>query len=260
MKRIVVVVGAVLLCSLVWISPASAQTYYPYFTQDSVRVDESIGTVVVTVRMKGPGRVEYRTEDGSCTRRAMSPTTTCGAPYARAPGDYGAVSGEVVFNEADGGSRQITVPIVDDRQDEGLEKFMVVATDGAQRGAVEVSIVDDDGDSDDADDPGSAAMSSTTIRLPAPGSGPIAAPPGVGAPPTTSLSSDLEMEIAAGELKPGPGFELTSDNGARRAPDRQDEDGGSATSLALGLGAAAAATGGVAMAARRRRQWSPTRS
>jgi hypothetical protein len=255
-KRVIVV--AALLCSVVGISAASAQTYIPHFTEERVEVDESNGAVVVTLRMHGPGRVQYQTMDGWCEQGLTSPLPTCWAPYARAPGDYGAVSGEVLFTEA--GTRQITIPIVDDGEDEDLESFTVWATAGPDRGWANASIIDDDGAQDNAGDPGPATMSTTTIRRPAPGSSPIAVPPVDEAVVTTSPSPRLEVKIASGELQPGPGFELMSDEGAQPAPDRQNENGRGASPVALGVSAAAAATGGVAMSVQRRRRWSPTRS
>jgi hypothetical protein len=259
-----VVVGVVLLCSMVGISPARAQTYIPHWDPEFVGVPESSGTVVVTLKMHGPGRVEYQTADGSCEGRFTSPTTTCGGPYARAPGDYGAVSGEVVFTAA--GSRQITIPIVNDSQVEGLESFTVWATAGPDKGSAQVWIEDDEGDTGSASETAGAPTSTTTIRRPAPGSGPLITVPPVSAPrvnppsaPTASPSSDLEVKLASGELRRGPGFELTSVESAHPAADRSHGKDGSAPSLALGVGAAAA-VGGVAISARRRRQWSPTQS
>lgn len=188
MRRIVV--GLAVFCAAVGISPASAQTFVPWWSPEAVDVAESSGTVVLTLAKGGPGQVRYRTEDGACEHTNPSPSPrTCGAPYARAPRDYGTVSGEVLFTEA--GSKQITIPIVHDSQD-------------------------------------------------------------------TSPASDLEVELASGELRPAP--ELTMDEGPRPAPDRLDGKDRSASSLAFGLGAAVAVFGGGVVWMRQRRRWSQTRA
>ena len=273
-----IVVGIAVLCSVVGVSPASAQTYVPSWYPDVVEVAESSGTVVLTLLKGGPGQVRYRTEDGGCRSTNFggpSPPTNCGSD-AHASEDYGAVSGQVVFTGA--GSKQITVPIVDDRLDERpSEAFTVIATEVDERGGwvagtnnATVRIIDDEGDS--AGEPAPAPNSTTTIRRPAPGSGPIVTVPPLGAPglnapgvnapppPTTSPASHRKAEMASEELRPGPGFELTMDRGPLPAPNHPDGKDRSATSLALGLGTAAAVLGGSGVWMRRRRRWSPTQA
>ena len=274
-----IVVGIAGLCLVAGIHPATAQTYLPIWSPDDVEVAESAGAVVLTIVKAGPGQVRYRTEDGDCGKDSEigGRTTDCG-PGARAPDDYRAVSGQLVFTEA--GSKKITIPIVDDLLDEGdSEAFTVFATEVDEKGgwvagtnAATVRISDDDGvsNSDGAVEPAAAPPSTTTTtRRLARGSSPIVTvPPGRGAVgnaapgATPSPSSNLAPDLASDELRPGPGFELTSDEGRQPAPDRPAETGGTGGSgvlLGLGLGTAALVGGGV-MWARQRRRWSPTRA
>jgi len=70
----------------------------------------------------------------------------------------------------------------------------------------------------------------------------------------TRPSRNLQVALAADELRPGPGFELTSD---RPPGPAREGGGGSARWLAYSTGLAAVSAGAVAFV-RRRRQWSPT--
>jgi hypothetical protein len=261
-------VGIAVLCSVVGVSPASAQTYVPHWSPEVVEVDESSGIVVMTLRKHGPGPVRWRTEDGSCVgydNMVQPPSRQCAAP-ARAPDDYGAVSGEVIFTEA--GTRTITIPIVDDGLDEGwAEAFTVIATEVDERagGAVgsrgTVRIIDDDGDSNDAE--------ATTTTMAGDGqssSGPVPTVPPVGSPvagaseppSATPPAPDLDVALASDELPPGPGFEVAGDglSGPERGTDRGGS-GGSAPWLGFGVVIAAVASA-ASVSMRRRRRSTPS--
>lgn len=100
------------------VSPADSQTFMPYWDPDTVQVLESERQVVLTLRKSGPGHVHYQTEDRT----------------ARAPDDYGAVSGDEIFTTGGSESKTIRIPIVDDNLDEASEAFSVLAHEGDRRG------------------------------------------------------------------------------------------------------------------------------
>lgn len=254
---------------------AGAQTYIPSWSPETVEVAESSGTIELTITKGGPGHVRYRTEDGSCETRS-GPTFTeperyqC-RPPAQAPNDYGAVSGDLIF--AEGGSKTIRVPIVDDNVDETSEAFTVYAHEGDETAGGwtgtngTVWIVDDDGDADNdacrsnhcpwASGPGELATTPTTTARRGASQGsspPSTVPPGRLPPP-----SELKAELASGDLRPGPGFELVIGADPQATPARDGHDDGSAPWSALGRAtvAVAAGTGGVVWV-RRRRRWSPS--
>ncbi len=92
--------------------PAAAQMGGPWWTTKSLEVRESDGEVVLTLKFTNgsrPGRVRYQTFDGT----------------ARAPEDYTALNGEVIFNGSE--AMTIRIPVVDDDLAEGSEDFTVRA-------------------------------------------------------------------------------------------------------------------------------------
>jgi hypothetical protein len=202
---------------------------------------------------------------------------------ARAPEDYASTSGELVFTE--GGTKTITIPIVDDDATEGNESFTVAVWEEANadpwidRGESSVVRILDDESGDTGEEPSSASAGTPATtpneaasgRPPSPSAGGTVDPgtppsPSAGGtidpgtPPTTgSPSSDLEGELASAELRPGPGFELTSDGLPEPAPARGNGGGGFPLWLVIGSGIATAGVGAHAIVQRRRR-WSPTQA
>jgi hypothetical protein len=245
--------------------PAQAQNSSAWLTPRSPEPLEASGKVVLTVTMWRAGRVAYRTFDGACDvgfdPAGSPPNAICSGNEARAPQDYPATSGELVFTA--GGSKTITIPIVDDHVAEGSESFTLAAWEDVNadpwlpRGdSVIVRIVNDDeygsssADTSATTVAGGRRSSSNSGATVPPRTAPIDEPPAV----------DLEKELASPTLQPGPGFELSSEEAPRPAPARGGAGGGSGSPwLAAGL---AVAAGGVIAAAvmRRRKQWSPTRS
>src|SRR5687768_14379910 len=84
-------------------------TGHPVLTPSEPIVAETVGEVVLTLSMsrERPARVSYKTVD----RRTD--------PKAETPGDYTAVSGEVLL--AEGETLTIKIPIIDDDVYEGTE-------------------------------------------------------------------------------------------------------------------------------------------
>ena len=231
-------------------TPAAAQIWQPYWDTEFRDVRESAGEVVLTLSFDRAGRIRYQTVDDS----------------ARAPADYTAVSGEEMF--AAGDSRTIRIPIVSDDLAEGdAEEFTVEAWEDPRpdlqpiHWKVHVRIIDDDDVDDRPAQPAAARTSPTVTTVRAPGSnGSKSGPPTTAAaavgPPTTVRPPELELELAAEELRPGSGFELPEDGVSGGIGDGL---GRSTSGLAWGLGTAAMSVGAGAWVQRRRR-WSPTRS
>jgi hypothetical protein len=248
---------------------------YPVWSPEKPTVLESDGEVVLTLSMSRAraARVTYKTLDGNSYYAKND---------AMAPGDYSAVSGEVVLNAGD--TVKIKIPIVDDDSAEYDETFRVWAyeepTQGAlQRGDASIRIIDDDGAGDAVppagtgitteDGPATAGSSTITpqggqvsgsaIGAPEPTSGVAAARAAATTTSTTaSAAQPGEVALASGELRPGPGFELTSEAVPKPAPQRPGPSG-SASGLAIGSGFAAVGAGALAVV-RRRRRWSPTQA
>lgn len=270
-RRIVAGVIVVLLTS--WAPPAEAQVSSPpTWTPKEARVLESDGEVVLTLSQDpgGSGRLRYSTADGTCVPPPRAGDAFEGfrehppcEPEARAPADYTAVDG--VFDGP--GSKTIRIPIVDDDLSEGTEAFTVYAwgepngynTDPYGGPSVIVRI-----DDDDTDDSGKPAASAATPTTAAAGSQSSSSAPVLTVQPAPSPDGDLPVldlaaEVPSAELRPGPGFELTSEGSPVPAPGRGGEGGGSASWLVLGLGTAAAGIGALTFV-RRRRRWSPTQA
>jgi len=256
MKRIgagiALIVGALMLVT----PPAAAQNGSAWLSPDEPEPLESTGEIVLIVEMWRAGRVAYQTIDGTCqvtySPGGTPPDAVCSGEKARAPEDYTATSGELVFTE--GGSKTITIPIVDDDLTEGDESFTLAAWEEVNadpwidRGDSEiVRIVDDES----GDTGGEERVAPTT------GAGVTVEPatPETAAPP----SRNLQVALPASELRPGPGFELTIEGPPRPAAARRDTGHGSTRWWAIGAGTATLGVGALAMAQRRRR-WSPTQA
>lgn len=285
MKRIGAGVAAFVVGTLALVTPrAVAQNGSAWLSPKVPEVSESGGEVVLTVEMWRAGRVEYRTFDGACavgySPGATDPEPACrDAAAANAPDDYASTSGELVFTE--GGSKTITIPIVDDDVTDRDESFTVAAWEEVNadpwidRGdSVIVLIVDDEGDEAGQEPHTSAAAGSigdSTSAGGPPSASAVAPPAGEPASgaevsidpatPTSAMPSsrDLQVALPVGELRPGPGFELTSEGPPGPAPARAVGGDGSPPWLAIGSGAAAMGVGALAMVQRRRR-WSPTKA
>jgi hypothetical protein len=274
MKRIgagiAVIVAAVTLVP----PPARAQNASAWLFPQTSEPVESAGAVEVTVKLWRAGRVAYRTFDGSCTvtysPAGSPPDASCSAENAaRAPGDYTATSGELVFTQ--GGTKTLRLPIVDDGLAEDDEAFTLVAWEEVNadpwidRGDSAVLRIIDDDEGKPAASAGRTTTpdgrsSSSAAGRPASMSG---AADGRATSDTTAASSpNLEVALPASKLRAGPGFELTSGGPPEPAPARggeRDGGGGSTSWLAFGLGTAALIVGAATLAQRRRR-WSPTQA
>lgn len=244
--------------------PAAAQNSSAWLNPTSPEVLESAGKVVLTVTMWRAGRVAYRTYDGHCSVNFLSagtpPADCADNEKARAPEDYTATSGELVFSE--GGEKTITIPIVDDGVAEGNEAFTVAAWEEAnadpflwdRRGdSAIVRIKDDEVGSSGGNSAAPAARSSANTT-PAGGQSSGSAP-GVGAAATVDPATPTTATPPAGELLAGPGSELASEGASEPVPDRSGGGGGSISGLVIGLATAALAVIAFAVM-RRRRRWS----
>ena len=246
-----VLAGVVVIFLALVVPPARAQPVdSPRLSPHEPEPRESDVAVVLTLSKQTPGRIVYRTVDGSCTDAYSGQQRSYCRPAARAPDDYGAVSGEVVFTGA--GSKRIAIPIVDDDLAEGLEAFEVQAHEvedtGGWAGASTaiVRITDDDGADAESDLDGQPAAATTTRGQPS-GAAPVPTLPAVRSPvatvpatPTTAAppSHGLEVSAASGELQPGFDFEPVSDGVPEPAaePDRgSGGSGGAAPWLHVGL-------------------------
>lgn len=286
MKRVGAGIAMIVVTLTLMTSPAAAQNGSAWLTPKNPEPLESSREVVLTVTMWRAGRVAYRTFDGACDvdysrgGEARPPSATCSeSRKARAPEDYSATSGELVFTA--GGSKSIRIPIVDDAVADGGEAFTVAAWEEANadpwlpRGdSVIVNISDDEVDPSGGNSAAPAAGSATNTR---PAAGQSSGSP-VGSPartspqaPRTGLTADpattttampppgLQAALPDGDLRPGPGFELTSEGAPEPAAERGGGAGGSAAGLAIGAGTAVLGVGALAVM-RRRRRWSPTQA
>lgn len=241
----------------------------PQLSPHQAQPVESSGEVVLTLSKRTPGRIIYRSVDGSCTDPYSGQTRSYCLPTARAPEDYHAVSGEVVFTAA--GSRRIVVPIVNDNLAEGYEAFEVQAheledTNGWAGGSFAIVRINDD-DEGDGNPRGEVTSTTTTTRGGAPGAVPAPTLPlraplaRLSAPPTTAAppARDLEIALSADELRPGSGFELPDADSLPPGVNGGRRRGGPTAGLAFGLGNAALGVG-VGAWVHRRRRWSPNRA
>ena len=295
MRRIVAGLTLVLLTTLVG-APADAQlSSPPTMTPAAPRPLESDVEVVLTISSRAAGtRFRYMTFDGTCAppsgnaelhERFNKPPCE---PEARAPADYTAVDGEVVFTESgcstsgcrQAASRTIRIPIVDDDLAEGTEAFTVIAWEEPNGYSTYPydgpSVIVRINDNETVSTGEAVAPNSTTATGARPSSAsaaagsqrPTSGPPIAATGPTIANSAanpttaprqttDVELALPTEELHPGPGFELTSEEVA--SPPTQPDGGGSrpASRWRFGLGGATAAVGALAFRQRRRR-WSPT--
>jgi hypothetical protein len=268
MRRTVAGAIPILLLALL-IAPAGAQNGSAWLDPKSSEPLESAGEVVLTVSLWRAGRVAYRTYDGACavtySPAGTPPDVTCGASArARAPKDYTATSGELVFTEVEG-SKTIKIPIVDDELAEGNEAFTLAAWEEANadpwidRGDSVIVHITDDDETDSAGEFAGAATRTPTSEARPQSSGSATGASVASGPATaaTSPSSTLDVALAAEDLRRGPGFVLTSEGSSEPAARRGSGAGRSASGMAFGLGAVA--VGSLALV-RRRRRWSPTRA
>ena len=284
MKRVGAGVAVIVVALSLMTPPATSQNSSAWLTPKAPEPLERAGKVVLTVSMWRAGRVMYRTFDGLCNVGFSPGATPADAACsderkARAPADYTATSGELVF--AQGGSKQITIPIVDDGLAEGDEAFTVAAWEDANadpwlpRGdSVIVHIADDETDPSGEDVAAPEAGSSTSTSSAAPAAGPSKTRPAGGSSgsalanpaPTAAKAAGpgatapaLQVALPDGDARPGPGFELTSEGAPEPAAQRRSGARGSASGLAIG--SAIAALGVCALAVLwRRRRWSPTQA
>ena len=238
------------------IHPAEAQMGGPRWAPEDVWHDESAGEVVLTLSVTWqdrPARVRYQTVNDD----------------AKAPSDYVAVTGEVVFTEP--GSREIKIPIVDDHTIEDMESFTVHAWEEPPvdpflwRTTATVWIVDDDGDQ--TSEPAPAAGTRTTTATgsptrPAASGAPVDAtePATDGVAPSADAASpffDPEMELAVPETPQAGDFEATDEVGLDRPPASPRSGRASTAAWILASGAAVLSIGVMAWSQRRRRLPAP---
>lgn len=262
-------------------SPAAAQNGTAQLGPKSPYPLESVGQVVLTITMWRAGRVTYKTIDGTCRvdypPTGGEPEANCWGQQARAPEDYTLTSGEMVFTT--GGTKMITIPIVDDSEAEYDEAFTFAAWEEANadpfipRGDSLTVRIDDEEDRPRDEYYSAPPARSSTNTVAASGqssgstvgaAGPTSAiPPGAGAAAaavttttTEPRSRSLQVALPDAELRPGPGFELTSEDLPQTAPD--PAGGGGPDGLSVGT-IAALGVGALAVT-RRRRRWSATHS
>ena len=278
--RIVAVAVGVLACALVGVPLAMAQPFdSPGLGPSQQTLSEKDGRVVLTLSRSTPGRVVYRTKNGSCRNPYNGQPSTC-RREARAPDDYEGVEGEVTFTGR--GSHEIVIPIVDDDLVEGMEAFEVEAHELTDTGGwagsswAIVSIIDDEADCwyppcPEAD--GSETAATVTTASPAGTNGastaaaaaptprsaglpesPVPRTNGPAAPPPPP-PSDPESETLLSDLQPGDGFELSSEAQASSSPQpATGDDSPEPSALPVAALAAVVSASGVAWA-RRRKQW-----
>ena len=272
-----VAVVALVVVPAVGSAPASAQTGAPWWTNKSPKPRESDGAVVLTLRFPRAGRVRYKTFDGTCTQDPLSKASRDNRPcepQARAPEDYAAVDGEVVFTSS--GFKDIRIPIVNDDLAETTEAFTIEAWEEPNgdwplyRSDVIVRITDDETAGTETAPAAVAATtttaatsgrsSSSAVGSPRPTTGTATAPAiadhaSTPTTPTTATTApptaDLQVALPNGEFRPQSSPELTSEEPAKPEGDR----GGSTSVWVFGVGAAILAA--LALAPRRRRS-SPT--
>jgi cell division septation protein DedD len=278
---VVVVLAVVVVPALVG-APAEGQgSSWPTMTPEAPRVTRSAGEVVLTFRTWWAARVRYMTFDGTCEPppgeaqlHQQFKNTPC-EPEARAPEDYTAVDGEGACSTSGPCSVTIRIPIVDDGLAEGTKAFTVIAWEEPNTYSpyaydgptVIVRIIDDDGTDATGGKPATGSGTSATTAVGAPSSSSGPQPPVTGAaagdparpPTTTSPSLDLEVALPTGELRPGPGFELTIDESPNPIAERGGRGRGSPPWLAFGLGTGAVGVAALAFV-HRRRQWSSTQA
>lgn len=257
--------------------PAAAQNGSAWLSPESPEPLESSGKVVLTVSMWRAGRVAYQTLDGACqvsfSPGGTPPDASCSGEKADSPEDYTATSGELIF--ATGGSKTITIPIVDDALEDSGEAFTLMAWEEANadpwidRGdSVIVRIYDEDGAS--SDDSAAAAQGSSSISPAAGGQSPVQAAGATGTrSPRTTLApaassettppSDLPVAAPGGDVSPESEVELAGDSGAERPSDPPADRRASPFGLAAGLATAAVGVGVLAATLGRRRRGSAER-
>ncbi|MDQ3756369.1 MAG: hypothetical protein M3394_00740 [Actinomycetota bacterium] len=275
---IVVLVAVVALMG----SAARAQMVDPQLSASEPNVSESAGQVVVTVSKLHPGRIVYRTSDGSSDGNAVASEDGS----AIASEDYVPVSGELVFPTP--GSQTVTIPILDDERFERPEEFTFAAWEGDDVNVADsrawssryltIGIADDDEDPFDEGETscvpspcastdgssGRVAPSARTVGAPSTSSdagasrAPVPPPAAavVGATATTPSARDLQVALPQEALRPGSGFELSTDIPVQTAPEREQatvRNDWAAIATAAALGTAAVVT------MRRQRRWSPKR-
>ncbi|MGQ0431851.1 MAG: Calx-beta domain-containing protein [Microthrixaceae bacterium] len=260
--------GMLLAVLILAAAPAEAQNGSVWLSPTEPARIESAGEVVLTISLWRAGRVAYQTYDGACSITyspgGTSPDATCNEGGARAPDDYTAASGELVFTEVEG-SKTIKIPIADDDRAEGDEGFTFAAWEVANadpwidRGdSVIVTIIDDE-----ASDGRAVATTTTAPERRPPGAAPLATVPSLPDPIGDRAVPGLAHTALPSEITPGPGFELTGDGSLGPAAAREGERGGptsgSFSGLAAGVGASALGLSALA-AVRRRGRWSPTRA
>ena len=122
MYRAVAGAAVIFVAFAIPVATATAQPVdSPRLSPHEPRPRESDGEVVLTLSKQTPGRIVFRTVDGSCTDAYSGEQLDYCRPPASAPDDYQAVSGEVLFTGA--GSKRITIPIVNDDVAEGNQAF-----------------------------------------------------------------------------------------------------------------------------------------
>ena len=276
-------IAALVLATVVGLVPISAHAQPvdpPRLSPREPEVSEAAGSVVLTLSKETPGRVVYATRNGSCTTPSSGQQGWC-RPSAHAPDDYGAVSGQVTFTAA--GSREITISIVDDELDEGMEFFEVEAHELTDTGGwagsstAIVRIIDDespcwfppcalDGSGAAAADAATATPTSAVRPSTSPAPSTPEPPVSTGPPPASPSTpgpapvedvagpAPASPEVAgSGELPPTPGFALPSGDSPGPVPEAR-AGGRVQPGVALGIGTAAVAAVGAAARFRRRRR------
>ncbi|MBW3664415.1 MAG: hypothetical protein KY469_15045 [Actinobacteria bacterium] len=184
---LLVLVGAALATLA---APAAAACHIAAFVEDAVSVQESAGTVTLTVFLQGrqpscEGTVDFATEDGSAT----------------AGEDYTAPEGTLQFVAGDDREETIEIAILGDDVDEGDEQFTVVLSNpsgGISGTSTPATVV--------ITDAGGATGAATGDDA--------TATPGIPTPveedtvgePQSDATTPVDPEVAAEVEESGPGF------------------------------------------------------
>ena len=171
-------------------APAVAACHIAAFVEDAVSVQETAGTVTLTVFLQGrqpgcEGTVDFTTEDGSAT----------------AGEDYTAAEGTLEFASGDDREEVVEIAILSDDVDEGDEQFAVALsnpTGGISGTSTPATVVITDAG-------GATTGDATATDAPDGGTGTPVADDTIGEP-ESDATTPVDPEVAAEVEESGSGF------------------------------------------------------